>query len=65
MDAGVESGEGVGQEEVFATCARNVDRLKGLLATVIEHLPDPEGCSCATWADGLELSYEVPGRLRP
>ncbi|HEX2894744.1 MAG TPA: S-methyl-5'-thioadenosine phosphorylase [Marmoricola sp.] len=65
MDAGVESGEGVGQEEVFATFARNVERLKGLLAAAIEHLPDADGCTCATWADGLELSYEVPGRPGP
>ena len=61
MDAGVESGEGVGQEEVFAMFGRNVERLKGLLATVIGELPDPTGCTCATWADGLELTYEVPG----
>jgi 5'-methylthioadenosine phosphorylase len=61
MDAGVASGEGVGQEEVFATFARNVERLKGLLSATIGTLPDPTGCSCATWADGLELAYEVPG----
>ena len=62
MDAGVESGEGVGQDEVFAVFARNIDRLKDLLATVIADLPDAEGCSCATWADGLDLTYDVPGR---
>jgi 5'-methylthioadenosine phosphorylase len=62
MDAGVESGEGVGQAEVFATFARNIDRLKALLAGVVGDLPEPgTGCSCASWADGLDLSYEVPG----
>jgi 5'-methylthioadenosine phosphorylase len=60
MDAGVEHGDGVGQEEVFAMFARNVDRLKDLLRTTIADLPDPAGCSCATWADGLELTYELP-----
>jgi 5'-methylthioadenosine phosphorylase len=60
MDAGVESGEGVGQEEVFATFARNIERLKDLLRTAIADLPDPDGCTCATWADGLELTYDVP-----
>lgn len=60
MDAGVESGEGVGQEEVFAMFARNIDRLKEMLAATIADLPDPEGCSCATWADGLELTYPLP-----
>lgn len=60
MDAGVESGDGVGQEEVFAMFARNLDRLKDLLGTAIKDLPDADGCSCATWADGLELPYELP-----
>ena len=60
MDAGVESGEGVGQEEVFAMFAANIDRLKGLLARVIGDLPDPDGCACATWAEGLDLTYEIP-----
>jgi 5'-methylthioadenosine phosphorylase len=62
MDAGVEAGEGVGQDEVFAMFARNIDRLKDLLAATIGDLPDPEGCSCSAWADGLELTYLVPQR---
>jgi 5'-methylthioadenosine phosphorylase len=60
MDAGVESGEGVGQAEVFAMFAANVERLRGLLATVLAELPSPDGCSCSAWADGLELTYRVP-----
>ena len=60
MDAGVESGEGVGQEEVFAMFARNIDRLKTLLGTTIADLPDPDGCTCASWANGLDLTYPVP-----
>jgi len=61
MDAGVESGQGVGQEEVFALFRANLARLTGLLADVIERLPSPDGCSCSTWADGMELTYEIPG----
>ncbi len=60
MDAGVESGSGVGQEEVFALFSANLDRLRGLLTSAIQALPDPAGCSCSTWADGLDLTYEVP-----
>ena len=61
MDAGVETGQGVGQEEVFATFARNIDRLKDLLAGVVGRLPSPGvGCACASWADGLDLPYELP-----
>ena len=60
MDAGAESGEGVGQEEVFALFRANLERLTGLLTRAVAALPDPAGCTCSTWADDLELSYEVP-----
>jgi len=63
MDAGLDAGEGVGQEEVFARFAANLDRLRGLLTDVIATLPDPEGCTCSTWADGIELTYELPGSV--
>jgi 5'-methylthioadenosine phosphorylase len=61
MDAGVEGGAGVGQEEVFARFRENLKRLTGLLTETVAGLPDPDGCPCATWADGLELTYDVPG----
>ncbi len=60
LDAGVEAGQGVSQEEVFARFADNLTRLRVLLADVIAAAPDPDGCPCSTWADGVELSYEVP-----
>ncbi len=60
MDAGAESGQGVGQEEVFAMFKQNLDRLGGILRTAIEALPDPDGCACSTWADEVELTYQVP-----
>ncbi|MBB6629578.1 S-methyl-5'-thioadenosine phosphorylase [Nocardioides sp. KIGAM211] len=61
MDAGAETGSGVGQEEVFALFKANLERLKGLLTDTVAALPDPDGCSCSTWADGMELTYDVPG----
>jgi 5'-methylthioadenosine phosphorylase len=60
LDAGLEVGSGVGQEEVFALFAQNLERLKQLLSEVVGRLPSPNGCSCSTWADGLDLTYEVP-----
>lgn len=60
LDAGVEAGSGVSQEEVFALFAANLDRLRTVLADAVANLPDPSGCSCATWADGIELTYDVP-----
>lgn len=62
MDAGAESGQGVGQEEVFKLFKANLERLSGLLADTIAALPAPgEGCGCSSWADDIELTYEVPG----
>jgi 5'-methylthioadenosine phosphorylase len=61
MDAGAESGAGVGQEEVFARFRENLSRLTGLLSTAIAQLPDPTGCACSGWADDVELTYDVPG----
>ena len=60
MDAGAESGEGVGQEEVFALFRANLERLTGLLSDTIARLPSPDGCTCDTWADGVGLTYDVP-----
>jgi 5'-methylthioadenosine phosphorylase len=60
MDAGVEPEQGVHQEDVFALFARHTERLAALLAGVVADLPDPAGCTCDTWADGLELGYEIP-----
>lgn len=57
MDAGAESGTGVGQAEVFARFARSLDRLRLVLEKVVADAPDPAGCTCASWADGLELTY--------
>lgn len=60
MDAGAESGGGVGQQEVFALFRANLERLTGLLGAAVAGLPDPDGCGCSTWADGIELTYDLP-----
>jgi 5'-methylthioadenosine phosphorylase len=60
MDAGAEHEAGVDQREIFALFQANLDRLTGLLSAAIGRLPDPDGCGCSTWADGLELTYRIP-----
>ena len=65
MDAGAEGETGVGQEEVFALFQANLERLTGLLSAAIGALPDPAGCTCSTWADGLELTYAIPDVASP
>jgi 5'-methylthioadenosine phosphorylase len=57
MDAGAEGGTGVGQAEVFELFARSLDRLRGVLEEVVADLPDPDGCPCVGWADGIDLTY--------
>jgi 5'-methylthioadenosine phosphorylase len=60
MDAGAAPEQAVHQEDVFALFAANTERLKDLLAAVIADLPDRSGCTCDTWADGVDLTYEIP-----
>jgi 5'-methylthioadenosine phosphorylase len=60
MDAGAEADDAVRQQDVFALFAAHTERLKAILAGVVSDLPDPSGCSCQSWADGLELTYEIP-----
>ena len=60
MDAGAEPGDAVRQQDVFALFAANTQRLKEILADVVSDLPDPDGCTCHSWADGLDLTYEIP-----
>ena len=60
LDAGIEAGSGVGQEEVFRMFSANLDRLRTLLTDTISALPDPAGCGCDTWADGVDVPYEIP-----
>jgi 5'-methylthioadenosine phosphorylase len=60
-DAGVEGGESVSHAEVLAQFARNLDRLRDLLATVLADLDDEQvGCDCAHALDGLSLPFELP-----
>ncbi len=59
-DAGVDVGEGVTHAEVMTVFAKNVARLRGLLMTVIERLPQERACSCPTSLDGLKLPIELP-----
>ena len=60
MDAGVSAEHAVNQEQVFAAFAENTERLKGILGHAISELPARGNCGCATWADGLDLPFELP-----
>ena len=60
-DAGVDTGEGVTQAEVFAVFAANIDRLRTLLQAVIPALPPAdEDCPCRHALDGVTLPFVLP-----
>jgi 5'-methylthioadenosine phosphorylase len=60
LDAGVEEGEGVTQDEVFAMFAANVERLRELVMQVIKDLPEDRDCPCPHTLDGLKLPLQLP-----
>jgi 5'-methylthioadenosine phosphorylase len=59
-DAGVQEGEGVTQEEVFREFARNVDRLRELILTLVAALPEERTCPCPGALAGITLPLDLP-----
>jgi 5'-methylthioadenosine phosphorylase len=60
VDAGVAASDAVDQATVFAAFAANLTRLKGLLRTAVEGLPEVGGCRCADWSAEVDLPYPSP-----
>jgi 5'-methylthioadenosine phosphorylase len=60
LDAGVEAGSGVTQEEVFRTFASSTARLRTLLYDVVGALPETRACSCGRALDGIDVDLELP-----
>jgi 5'-methylthioadenosine phosphorylase len=60
-DAGVSSVEAVSHAEVMAEFARNLDRLRSQLESVLGHVPvAQDGCHCSSALDGLDLPFDLP-----
>lgn len=59
MDAGFEEGTGVTHAEVLENFAKNVERLKTVLAAAVDRLPEGD-CSCRHALDGLALPFALP-----
>jgi 5'-methylthioadenosine phosphorylase len=60
LDAGVDGGHGVTQEEVFAVFAENTDRLRPVLLDAVAALPAERDCPCVHALDGLDLPVKLP-----
>ncbi|MFC4592218.1 S-methyl-5'-thioadenosine phosphorylase [Sphaerisporangium corydalis] len=59
-DAGVDTGEGVTQDEVFAFFAANSERMRALVGAVAADLPTDRTCPCGTALDGIDLPFTLP-----
>lgn len=60
LDAGVEDGDGVTQEEVFRVFGENTARLRELLLDAVAALPLERACSCSHSLDGITLPIALP-----
>ncbi|MDF5757613.1 S-methyl-5'-thioadenosine phosphorylase [Spongiactinospora sp. TRM90649] len=59
-DAGVESGEGVTQDEVLSVFAANITRMRSLVSDTVQALPTDRTCPCARTLDGIKLPFDLP-----
>ncbi|MEU3659963.1 S-methyl-5'-thioadenosine phosphorylase [Streptomyces sp. NPDC032940] len=59
-DAGLDAGEGVQQDEVFAMFARNSDRMREIVLETIRRLPEERSCPCPQALAGMDLPFELP-----
>jgi 5'-methylthioadenosine phosphorylase len=60
LDAGVEGGEAVTQEEVFRVFADNTGRLRTLLYDVVAALPAERTCPCGSTLEGIDVPLTLP-----
>lgn len=60
LDAGVEGGEAVTQEEVFRVFADNTGRLRTLLYDVVAALPGERTCPCGSTLEGIDVPLTLP-----
>ncbi|MET7671940.1 S-methyl-5'-thioadenosine phosphorylase [Micromonospora luteifusca] len=60
LDAGVQAGESVTQDEVFRVFAANTDRLRGVLLDALAALPAAQDCVCGRALDGITLPFSLP-----
>jgi 5'-methylthioadenosine phosphorylase len=60
LDAGIETGAGVTQQEVFRVFGENIGRLRDVLLALVARLPEQRSCPCGHALDGLRTGIELP-----
>jgi 5'-methylthioadenosine phosphorylase len=61
LDAGLESGGGVTQADVFGVFRENTARMRDLLRDVVAGLPRERDCPCPDALAGIEVALDLPG----
>ncbi|MET8230223.1 S-methyl-5'-thioadenosine phosphorylase [Micromonospora sp. NPDC005298] len=59
LDAGVQVGDSVTQEEVFRVFAANTDRLRDVLLDALAALPAARDCACGRALDGITVPFAL------
>ena len=60
LDAGVDAGGSVTQEEVFRVFAANTARMRDLVLRTASRLPRERTCPCASALDGIDVTLPLP-----
>jgi 5'-methylthioadenosine phosphorylase len=60
LDAGVDGGQPVTQEEVFRVFRDHTARMRGLLSHAVTALPVERDCPCPRALDGLDAALDLP-----
>jgi 5'-methylthioadenosine phosphorylase len=61
LDAGVDAGEEVTQDEVFRVFAENTARMRALILSTAAALPEKRDCACVHALDGIDIAFDLPG----
>jgi 5'-methylthioadenosine phosphorylase len=61
LDAGLDEGTSVAQDDVFEVFAANTERLRVLVLAAVSALGEQGDCRCARAHDGLTLPFTLPG----
>ena len=60
LDAGVEHGTGVTQDEVFRVFGENMTRMRRLVLQALPALPTRRTCECSHALDGIDVKLALP-----
>ncbi len=60
LDAGIEGGTAVTQDEVFRVFAENIELVRELVVRTVPALPASRDCPCPCALDGMTIAVDLP-----